>query len=431
MNRIAKMLAATALTVASTLMSVTLDAQVKDTVNRDIREYNDEIGYYQIAHKDLGDPRFMFSDENGIIDFGIGGTVSVSSYMTVAGIVNYSSFLPGNIEVPTVNAPEYASNLSGSEIHAKARAKYMGNKLIAYIKLGTGAANAIYVRQAYISINGLSFGLIPSFFMDREAGVMTTNNGVSTRVDMAHILMGYSRQFGSHFSAGLAFEQSDLDASNYKSYAIGIDYDNQPMPDIAAFAKLRWDNGHVQLGGIYRNLTYWAFHEPAHTLNDGKDAHTPGWGLSLSGNIKPTRKLLISLQGVGGYGIAAYMPVFAGRFLDVGLVNEEHGPDEYNRLEGVPMISSMAGVQYNWLHFSSSVVAGYDHCFRSERLFNYDNFKSSVTVTANTFWNLSDYAYVGIEYLYGRKMIYPTLLGGNGGQHGNAHRLVGVIAFLF
>lgn len=74
---------------AGTAKASTNVTAVKDsTINRSIREYVEEVGFYQKANRDLGDPRFMFSDSKGNVDFGINAILG-SKYPTMSAIANF------------------------------------------------------------------------------------------------------------------------------------------------------------------------------------------------------------------------------------------------------------------------------------------------------------------------------------------------------
>lgn len=414
-----------------TLFSPAAVAQVKDSVHTNIREYNDELGFYQRANRDQGDPRFMFYDETAGLSFGVGGTAKVASYYGFVGstsISDGSSFNSSSVTVPTDFAPAYGTSISASEIHAKARANWQGHKMIAFVKIGGKEDGTAKFKQAYISLDGFSFGLIPSFFMDMEAGVMTTGMAPDSQIDRANSLIGYTHRFGNNLSLAVAAEKAVLDLSHYDYEIDGVSTDFQPIPDFTSRLKYRWDNGHVQFGALVRDLTYWAVPEEVIYFNQGENRHCWGYGLSFSGNYKPVKPLKLSWQFVGGRGISAYLSDLSGIKADVGLCGySENGL----RLMGtVPVASGMVAAQYDWgSKFSSSAIVSHSRCFEAEGVHNYDILMSTWTATANFFWNLSDYAYFGVEYLYGYRRNIPLF--GVAGHFGQAQRVGAVLAFLF
>lgn len=412
------------------ILSTAGTAQVKDSVRTNIREYNDELGFYQRANRDQGDPRFMFYDEKAGLDFGIGGTAKVTSYygfLGTTGLTDGSSFHSDAVTIPTDNTSTFGNSIAASEIHAKARAYWHGHKMIAFLKVGGKQDGTAKFKQAYISLDGLSLGLIPSFFMDMEAGVMTTGMGPDSQVDHATSLVGYTHRFGDHWSLAAAAEEASLNLDHYETY-VGVATDFQPLPDVTTRLKYRWDRGHLQLAAVARDLTYWAIPTKVVHFNQGENRHCFGYGLSFSGNFKPVEPLKISWQVVGGRGIASYISDFASIKSDVGLRGTTK--NDLSLMGAIPVASGMVAAQYNWGdRFSSSAIISRSRCFEAEDVHNYEIIKGTWTATANFFWNLSDYAYFGIEYIFGYRENIPLL--GVNGHNGHANRVGAVLAFLF
>ena len=416
-------LAALALTILS---PVTLKAELRDTLNTGIREYLDELGYFQKANRDLGDPRFMFSDSKGLINFGIGGTAKVSAYMGFGGTINDDHFLPSLITIPTdASTPTYGTYVGNTELHFKARSSWKGHKMISYVKLKSNGSKSINLNQAYISFDGFSLGLIPSFFMDLEVGVMGSDLALCNQLDIGHTLFGYTFRFGKGWEAAAALEAAEFDIPDDRELGLGDNY--QPVPDIVAHCKYRWDKGHVQLGAIFRTLTYWAFDKPDALQNEGLNVSIPGYGFSLSGNIRPNSRLKLSYEFVGGKGIEHYLGNLSGMNLDVTLLSDKK--DGYSVLAAVPVVSGLVAAQYNWTEkMSSSIILGGSKIFQQNGAVNYNNYDGSLQVSANFFWYLNDWLYSGIEFNYGRKWIYADE---SGYDHGRAFRLSYTMAYCF
>lgn len=387
------------------------------TYNKDILKYKDEVGFYQKAYRDPGDPHFMLSDKSGNLDLGIGGTAKVLAGFGFGGAAKTLGFSPSEIVIPTDPTPSFGTDITPTELHFKARSMVRGHKLSAFIKIGGTSGNAIKIKQAYLSFDGFSVGLIPSFFNDLETGVLTTGNGLDTQVDATHTLFGYTHRFSDGWSVAGAVESPSLNL-NFFDPTMGIETINQPLPDLTAHVKYRWDNGHVQLGLVARDLSYRVF---------DKTRSTFGYGMALSGTYRYSDDFHISYEFAGGRGIAAYLANFSDAHVDVGICDELK--DGYTQLAAVPLATGQIAAQYNWTKsVSSSVVFGATRAFRMKGVQNFNNFKSSLSAIGNIFWQFNDYGYMGFEYLWGGKTVYAT---SGDPKIGSAHRIVYVIAYCF
>ena len=412
------------------------EGKLRDTTTRsktDIRLYQDELGFFQKANRDLGDPRFMFSDDGGKYEFGIGGKLSVSGLSGFNGEMDSFDvkFLPSGISVPTDYVKSFASRVSCT-LNFKARAKIGKYKVLTFLQIKGNSTKDIAINQAYISLGGFSLGMIPSFFMDLEAGAMSTELAPNNPTDINHTLLGYTHRFKDRLTVGLALENSSLNLDHYSSEAL-VKTDFQPMPDIAGHIKYKWGNGHVQLGLLYRNLAYWAVESTTQYSYEGWTGHTQGYGISLSSNIKPLKDLKISGQFVYGRGIAEYMPNLSGLNINVGIADKKH--DIYNTMGTIPVCEGMLAAQYNWLdNWSASVIGGLSHRFDAEGVESYSTFRTSHYIIGNVFYYIKDIAYAGLEYIYGENhvdicktdIVQPVDF-----EKGHANRIILNVVFMF
>lgn len=396
-------------------------------VNSNIREYVDEVGFYQKANRDLGDPRFMWSDAQGKIDFGIGGMAKISTFYGFGGEAADNSFKPSSIAIPNDLSGRYSMSTDDTELHFKVRTEIHGHKVGAFIKIGANYDKEIKLKQAYISLDNFSIGLIPSFFTDLEVGVMTTGVGFSSQVGMTHPLLGYTFRPLDNLSIAAAIEWPELNLDHYDGVGIKTSY--QPVPDLAGHIKFRWKKGHVQFGAVARNLT---FDSVESDLRGGSEdilhhQHIFGYGLSLSGNYKPLHNLKLSWEFTGGHGYSNYLENLSDLNLDLG-IHTILG-SKYPTMLAIPAHSDQIAVQYDFSKsFSSSVVLSYTHCEERKHVTRYDDFCESYSALANLFWNIDDYSYIGFEYLFGTRKIYSGL---NEPDFGHAHRIAAVLAYCF
>ena len=401
--------------------------EVKHNADACIFKYQEEIGYFQKANRDLGDPRFMFYDSDSKMSFGIGGTVKASALYGFRGGTNQATFHPSDIYIPTDPSHIFLSDASASEIHAKMRSEWRGHKIVAYLKLGANTDNTIKLDQAYISVGGFSLGLIPSFFMDLESGVMTAGYCPGSAVDKSHTLFGYTTRLGKSWILAAAAEKAELNLDDFGK-AKGVRTESQPMPDLTGRVKYRWKNGHVQLAGVARNLTYWAVDEAEIYTAGGTDRHCFGYGIAFSGNWKPGEKLKFSWNLIHGRGIASYLPDYSSHNMDLALKNETL--DDLALMSTVPIYSGMIAAQYDWSkHFGSSVQLSASTCRNENGANHLDPTSKIFSGLVNLFWYPNDLSYIGIEYQGGIKNISPTP--GIDATKGDAHRFVATLAVFF
>lgn len=399
----------------------------KDSISTNIRKYVDEIGFYQKANRDLSDPRFMFSDEKGKIDFGIGGMAKITTFYGFSGEVGDMQFKPAAIAIPTDLAGRYSMSMNGTEVHFKVRSELRGHKLGAFVKIKSNHDKEIELDQAYISIDNFSIGIIPSFLMDLEVGVMTSGNGLGSQVDISNPLIGYTFRPNKNLSIAAAIEWPDLVLDHYQG--IGIKTCYQPVPDFTGHIKYSWKKAHVQLGTVLRDLTYESLDATNYQYPNYAThiLHEFGYGLSLTGNYKPSDKLKLSWEFTGGHGYARYLANLADQNLDLGIYTILGSP--YPTLATIPASSDQIAVQYNFAkNFTSSAIFGYSFSGKRARVTRADNFCESYSAIANLFWNMDDYSYIGLEYLFGTRKIYTDI---DEPDFGRAHRIVFVMAYCF
>ncbi|MCQ2173865.1 MAG: hypothetical protein MJY61_01890 [Bacteroidales bacterium] len=401
-------------------------AIVRDTTVKDITQYRDEMGFYQKANRDMGDPRFMFSDKRTGIDFGVGGVVKGVASYGFGGAVSTVAFNPWSLSVPTDKSPGFYGKLSDSYLYAKARAKLGKYKITAFLKIDGDDNNKIKLAEAYLSLNGFSLGMIPTFLTDLEYGVKSTGTALTSLVDKPHFLIGYTQRFKCGLSLAGSLELPTVDLDHYgQQSGIGTTY--QPLPDIALKLKYNWTGGHLQFACMFRYLSYWSFEYPPEYDNVGINGHVPGYAIAFSGGVKLSPMFKISWDFIGGRGINSYLRSFQGMKLDLAINNSTDGV--YKSMSAVPSVNAGISFEAAWSRkFCSSFVLFDSHVFDSPRYTLYDNFRNALGGLANFFWNFDDYAYCGIEYMFLNKRLYAA----NGApDFGQAHRLAFVMAYCF
>lgn len=390
--------------------------------------YNPELGYFQKAYTDLGDPRFMYGA--GDFAIGIGGTVRASAYFDIYGSPtnNKSKFSLADISIPTDNAHKFGLSASSSELHVKARRKLGKHQIIAFIGMSVNDDENITLDKAYVSIDGFTIGKVYSFFMDLEAGTRTVDLcGPCSQISNTQPLVGYIQPLGKHWSVGLSVEKPEAKAEGYPEW--GVELDNQPMPDIAFRGKYSWSKGHLQAAGLLRNMSVWRHQRGTVAADQGTTLHTLGWGAAVSGKYAPSPKGHISFQAYYGKGIARYINDICDLNLDMGATDWSHSTGLCASMKPIPVCGGFLAGCYRWTRYlSSNAVLGYVRAGHPDNMVVKNPFKYSLYGAVNVFWAITDYCSVGLEYTGGGRANYYE---GNEPHYGRGNRINGTFIYQF
>lgn len=397
--------------------------ETDDSVYSEMDKYHPELGYFQKAYSDIGDPRFMYTDHEGKLAIGIGGTINGQAFYDFEGTTNNDNpkFSTVKIPIPSDPADKFGMAVSSTELHVKARSK-LGNKhqLIAYIGVTTNDENTIKLGKAYVSFDGLTIGRTYSFFMDLAANAKTVDlYGPSTQINVTQPLVGYTKPVGKHWIFAASAEKPQVSTASYPGW--GLLPENQRFPDVAAKAVYRWNSGHIQVAGILRNMEYWQTGSRSATpsMDDGEDKNATGWGVALSGHFAPTRKSHIEFQSYYGKGISRYVKDL--KELNIELVPSDYQPGVgmFFGMKAVPVWGGYLSGGYKWnKRLSSNFVFGYMRAEHPDDMYFYysyagqqaisHDFRSSAYGAINCFWAIDPYCSVGFEYVNGYRKIYPA-----------------------
>ena len=437
--------------IFAAILGLNLAAQAQvttDTVNKKetydemlerIRSYyTPQQGFFLKAFTDKGDPHFMITDDKGNFKFGIGGNVHFTFFYDVYGSVDDKAFTTAVIPVPTDYANQIGFSMGGSKLNFRASGK-MGNKTMAgFIEFGAGTSgNAINLRHAYFSYGGLTVGQTWSLFMDLSAGAETVDlEGPNTQISSRHPLIAYTLPIGKSWKIAASAEMPSLsyvfDKAVGSTTVSSIEEEYQNLPDFVIQSKYKWNNGHVQVGAIYRNLTYYNFNT---ATGEGNTERRQGWGVSASGSLLIAKKCIFSGQYFIGKGIASYVNDLAAAHVDlVAITDKVTGEKD---METVPMTGFYVSLQALWsARLSSSFIYGYTHLLKSDNYIygDKDRFLNSTHYAAvNLFWEINSDLKIGAEYLFGMKDLqyYGSAPVDNSSLYGMANRLDFMLNYSF
>lgn len=380
------------------------DNTVQDKTNN--TEYNPEIGYFQKAYTDLGDPEFMYGNEK--FTMGLGGTVRASAFFDLHGSPDGSAakFSASKLSVPTDNANKFGMSASSSELHLKARSHIGKHTIIAFIKALGNDNDDVKLNQAYVSIDGLTIGKVYSFFMDLEAGAKTVDLlGPNTQIANIQPLIGYTLPLGKHWTFGVSAEKPEVKAEERPEW--GVELDNQSMPDFVLKAKYKWNTGSIQVSGLVRNMSFWKHERGTVLANEGETRHTLGWGAALSGTFRPTKSIQISFQDYYGKGISRYINDISSLQLDMGVTSFNASTGLCEEMEPIPIHGGYIACSCKWTKsLSSNFLWGYLNVKHPDGMNISDNLKLSTYGAANLFYTVNKYCSIGLEYTGGIRKNY-------------------------
>ena len=261
---------------------------------------------------------------------------------------------------------------------------------------GGGAGNyGLRLRQAYGQLGNTYAGFGWSAFADLDALPDTLDfegppGAIAPRQAGIHQFF----RLGENSSLTIAAEQPSSQVSAYQPITPDVIVNNvhgtQHMPDLVLAARTEGGWGHLQLGGVLRQLGYTDYEQSDRVI---------GGGAQLSGSFKvgpsdPYGDLLMFAAG-WGKGIARYLADTGGLNLDAVV-----GPDgKLHTLTGVG--AHLAYTHYWSGQWRSNLVYGIARIERSP-LLSTDVFHDSNYGALNLLWTPAPTFTAGIELLHGR-----------------------------
>ncbi|MDE6693851.1 MAG: hypothetical protein K2K05_10740, partial [Muribaculaceae bacterium] len=179
----------------------------------------------------------------------------------------------------------------------------------------------------------------------------------------------------------------------------------QILPDVPAWVEYsasKWNR--VRLSALLRNFAY-------RDLVADKTRHMAGWGLMLSGNLQPSKPLILYYTVAYGKGIGAYLQDLAGMPLSFVPQNSKPG-----RMTASPMAGIHFGATYNinsrWqanaMVSESRIWDVKDYAVAESNT----DYKYALYAAGNVFYNITPYLQWGVEYVWGHRQTWDI-----GGAH--------------
>ena len=350
-------------------------------------------------------PRFTLMGKDNKFYLGMGANVKmVGDFDWGNPISNPNIFAPKDIPMSTANGDHGQTlfSVGQSNIYwnfvALPGSKNQVGLFFDVIFLGTSSKPVIEIHHLYMKYRGFTAGYVVSTFTDLKSEPKSIDFGGPNAMTLVrHPNIYYTANFGKNkmWTAQLGLDMPDVASFTTEDKARKV---NQRMPDIPFFIPRSWAdrNGWLRASAIFRDLQY-RWNSGVVDGNKGKF----GWGVKLDGKTPIVGGLSACWQGVYGKGIASYIQDLSGEGLDLVLKSNN------GALQTVPVWGAYGSLEYafgkcGFINFTYSQVRSYVDKFQGyEDLYKYGQY-----VTSNLIFNVSSFAQVGMEYLWGRRMNY-------------------------
>lgn len=348
-------------------------------------------------------PGFVFISPGGKFSLGIGGYFNLTASSDFDGISDNIDFVTYDIDVPkdTIQTSQYQMYANSSLLYFKIINKTNNGNLVGYISANfRGPESTFSLFQVYVKYYGFEFGQNWSTFSDISSWPVTVNYvGLNSMSEVFNPLIKYTYKFAKGWEFGLSAELPEFTPDQVNTSSL-----NQTVPDIPAYLKFSFDNSHIKLAGIYRNLLY------RDTLNDQNETVT-GIGGLLSGNIEISKKTQIYFQGIYGKGIGNYVQDLSIDELNVTPVFSRSG-----LLAALPAYSYFGALQYNFNPDFFTTLMYSQVKVQPENFISPIYYSYAQQFTGNLFWNFLPSAQIALEYCFGKRV-------NQNGQYATSDRL--------
>jgi hypothetical protein len=337
------------------------------------------------------------------ISLSLGGWVQADFIQDFEPVGNESQFKVNSIPVSGNPDAELGGNtnfqIKQTRLILDARSAGEAGDIRAYIEGDFfGGGDSFRIRHAYGEWKGIMAGQNWSTFQDISARPHTLDyEGPDAEVFVRQVQLRYTHKVSDTLEWAAALEEPDSQITS-----AGSGSGRSELPDLAANLRFTGSRGHVQLGGLLRQLRF----------EDGGgaiDATETGWGVNLSGGVTvmDTDGLMGSVAL--GSGVGRYIESFGGQGSDAVLTAG-------NKLEALDAVAFVGGYEHAWnSQFKSTVSAAY------AEVDNVDSqpgsaIKSATSFHANLMYKPNRLIMIGGELMWGEREDFD-------GSTGDATRL--------
>jgi hypothetical protein len=340
----------------------------------------------------------------GSFTFKPGGRIKLDLIRDLDVITSEDSFDPRTI---ALGDPEGGN----SQIHAKesrltldVRGPVDGSELRMYVETDFyGSGSVLRLRQAFGSYKGLLAGQAWSTFVDENNFPNTIDfESPIAFPSIRQAQVRWTTKFTSNASWAIAVEDNKSSIESPTGKPGNAEY---PMPDLTTNVRFTGSRGHVFASAFLGKARF--------RPDDGATDDATLWGSLLSARVKTFGNDYIYGQFTFGDGVGRYR----------GAVTAV--PDANGELAPLNVTAFTAGYEHFWSsrvtsHAVYSVVGSADEPYYANTL----NKQLDYAAVNTLYWFLPDRAWVGVEYLYGRRETA-------GGEVGTANRIQFAVRFNF
>ncbi|HMQ70513.1 MAG TPA: DcaP family trimeric outer membrane transporter, partial [Ignavibacteria bacterium] len=280
-------------------------------------------------------PSFVFTSPGGKFSLGIGGFFNLTTSFDFDGITDNLDFVTYDIDVPkdSIQNSQYQMFANTSTLYFKVINKTSNGNLVGYVNANfRGPESTFSLFQVYVKYIGFELGQDWSTFVDLASFPTTVNyTGLNAMPEAVNTMIRYTKTFSKNWEFGIGAEMPDFSTSYANTISL-----KQNVPDIPVYLEYNFDESHVRLSGIYRNLLY---------RNDylNENQTETGAAVSLTGNVDITKKAQIYFQGLYGKGIGNYV-----QDLSIDELNAVPVTGQPGQLAALPAYAYFGGLQYNF-----------------------------------------------------------------------------------
>ncbi len=362
---------------------------------------------FREGYQAVAPPLYLVTHRKNNFTFGVGGIINMRTSYDFRGTVMSPDFVVADIPVPGAHKTEQQllMDASSSRIYMRgvAKSRALGN-IEVYVDIDfrgnygyndEGVYNnySPFLRSAYVSFLGLTFGRDVTTFCDLSAAPQTVDfQGPNAYSYNYATLIRYQRSFcDDRLTAAIALEKPNVSGT----YDTTFSPVQQRVPDIPMYIQYRIGRNqqhHIRASGVIRNM---------YLYNNTTYENTSllGWGVKLSGRLQPLEWLGFCFNGTYGEGITNYIQDLNGLGLDF-----TPNPENSTRIQTMPMWGWQAAANINItprLVFNggfSTVRVQKENGYSSD-----DQYRDGDYAFGNLFYNITPRFAVATEYLYGSR----------------------------
>ena len=373
-------------------------------------------------------PRFSIIGKENKFYLGIGG------YLKGVTVFDFGSPIstPNHFVTSQIPVPKVAGNGGLLQLSAAASTIYLNfvalpgtkHQIGTYINFnfmgGNGLDYDFDLLYAYLMFYNFSFGYNFTLFADTEAvPLLIDTEGPSSLPTTQSAIMNYTYNVKNwSMAAGLEIQLGSFSnklgpKGNYYTSSI-----NQRLPSIPLYLQYGFGenskNGHIRASAVLRDMQY-------RDAVSGKNRGKFGWGVQLSGLVNTnSNSLEFFYQAVYGKGITSY-------YQDCNGLGEDFVPSTIDgKLTAVKSWGGYLGATINYTkNLCTSLMYSQVRLYPQNNFSGWDNlYRYAQYGLCNLIWTPKSYLQVGLEYLYGRKVLM---------SHEKAHdnRIQGMIQISF